>query len=119
VVQFEIYRTGNQTRPGMKLSGMERRPNFQRITISQAKAEVAKAREVREAIMPKRALMIVRVTFPLTAICGSCEKRFMSRSEDWDSARNEIEAAFDAHKCKKQDASQAAAPIVREATEDR
>ena len=41
----------------------------------------------------------------------------MSRNEDLDEALKEIHAAFDVHKCEREDASQAAARIVREATE--
>jgi hypothetical protein len=41
----------------------------------------------------------------------------MSRNEDLDEALKEIRSAFDVHKCEREDASQAAARIVREATE--
>ena len=41
----------------------------------------------------------------------------MSRNEDLDLALKEIQAAFEAHTCEREDASQAAARIVREATE--
>jgi len=67
--------------------------------------------------MPKRAFRLVRVTFPLSGICESCNKSFMSRNEDLGKALKEIHAAFDVHKCERDEASQAAARIVREATE--
>jgi hypothetical protein len=41
----------------------------------------------------------------------------MSRNEDLDEVVKEIQAAFEAHKCEREDVSQAAARIVREATE--
>ena len=41
----------------------------------------------------------------------------MSRNEDLDEALKEIQNAFDVHKCEREDASQAAARIVRRATE--
>jgi hypothetical protein len=67
--------------------------------------------------MPKRTFRLVRVRFPLSGICESCNKSFMSRNEDLDEALKEIHAAFDAHTCEREDASQAAARIVRETTE--
>jgi len=62
--------------------------------------------------MPKRTFKLVRVTFPLSGICESCNKSFMSRNEDLGKALKEIHAAFDVHKCERDDASQAAARIV-------
>jgi hypothetical protein len=67
--------------------------------------------------MPKRTFRLVRVRFPLSGICESCNRSFMSRNEDLDEALKEIRSAFDVHKCEREDASQAAARIVREATE--
>ncbi len=55
--------------------------------------------------MRKGTLKIIRCHFPLTAICESCEKRFMSRDEDLEQADQEIRAAFDLHKCEREDAS--------------
>ncbi len=55
--------------------------------------------------MVKRSLRLVRINFPLTGICESCEKSFMSRDEDMAQADKEIKAAFDAHKCEREDAS--------------
>jgi hypothetical protein len=66
---------------------------------------------------PKRTFRLVRVRFRLSGICESCNKSFMSRNEDLDEALKEIQSAFDVHKCEREDASQAAARIVREATE--
>jgi hypothetical protein len=47
----------------------------------------------------KRTLKIVRVTYPMTGICDSCEKSFMSRNEDSKRAEKEILAAFNVHIC--------------------
>jgi glutamine synthetase type III len=66
---------------------------------------------------PKRTFRRVRVRFRLSGICESCNKSFMSRNKDLDEALNEIQSAFDVHKCEHEDANQAAARIVREATE--
>jgi hypothetical protein len=57
--------------------------------------------------------------FPVTGICESCQQSFMSRNEDLEIAHKEIQIAFDVHKCEREDASQAAARIVREATEQK
>jgi hypothetical protein len=40
----------------------------------------------------------------MTAICESCEQRFMSRNEDLEQADKEIRTAFDTHKCEREDA---------------
>jgi hypothetical protein len=56
--------------------------------------------------MKKRAIKIVKNTYPVTAICESCERTFVSRSEDATLADKEIRSAFDAHKCKLPDSSQ-------------
>jgi hypothetical protein len=49
--------------------------------------------------MAKRTLKIVRVTYPMTGVCDSCEKSFMSRDEDSKRAEKEILAAFNVHVC--------------------
>jgi hypothetical protein len=54
--------------------------------------------------MLNRNLKIVRTHFPMTAICESCEQRFMSRNEDLEQADKEIRTAFDTHKCEHEDA---------------
>ena len=95
---------------------MEKRPRFQRIPIEQAKAEIAKAREAKEVNMPKRAFRTVRVRYPLTGACESCQRSFMSRNEDLEEAETEIKAAFDAHKCEKLDGTENAARIAGETT---
>lgn len=99
--------------------GIEKGQNFQRIAVAQAKASAAAAKKAKGATMPKRTFRIVRTHYPLTAICESCQQNFISRAEDGIVAEKEIRTAFDAHKCKREDASQAAARIVREATEDK
>ena len=68
--------------------------------------------------MPKRNLRMMRFNHPVTSICENCKQAFQSQNESIDLAEREIQAAFVAHKCQQEDASQAAAPIVREATED-
>jgi hypothetical protein len=65
----------------------------------------------------KRTFSPVRVRFRLSGICKTCDKSFMSRNEDLDEALGEIQSAFDVHKCERENASQSAARIVREATE--
>ena len=49
--------------------------------------------------MSKRIFKLVRARFPLSGICKSCNKSFMSRNEDLDKALKEIQAAFEAHTC--------------------
>ncbi len=66
--------------------------------------------------MPKRNLRIVKRTPIAIGICESCNMQFTSHQPIEDDAEAEMRAAFDAHKCKRQDASQNAARIVREAT---
>jgi len=71
--------------------------------------------------MPKRAVRIVKHlgSAPVEAVCTSCSRAFrvpttvLSRSKD---ATENLQQQFDRHKCR-EDASQAAAWIVREATE--
>jgi hypothetical protein len=55
--------------------------------------------------MPKRALRIVKNSHPVTAVCESCERVFVSRAEDATMADNEIRNLFDAHACEPIDAS--------------
>ena len=64
-----------------------------------------------------RALKIMKNSHPVTAICESCERTFLSRSEDATLADKEIREAFDAHKCKAQDVAQVATRIAKEATD--
>jgi hypothetical protein len=60
--------------------------------------------------MPKRKLRIVKQTHPALGICERCNTQFKG---------NDIQAQFDAHKCKPMDSSQNALRIVRESTEGR
>src|SRR5437016_4072571 len=62
--------------------------------------------------MPKRNLRIVTQDVPLVGICEACNKQF--KSFDVDEAERVVKAQFEAHECKPEDASQAAARIVRE-----
>jgi len=57
--------------------------------------------------MPKRTLRIVKQGL---GICERCNAQFKD---------SDIQAQFDAHKCKPVDSSQNALRIVREATEDK
>ena len=59
--------------------------------------------------MQKRKLRIVK---PSLGICERCNSQFKGET-------GEIQAAFDAHKCRLTDTSQNALRIVREATEDK
>jgi hypothetical protein len=98
---------------------MEKRPNFQHIPIDQAKAEVAKAKEAKSKVS-KREMRIVKKIgpAPYMAVCTNCSHQFRVTSgkeftvED---ATETLQKQFDAHDCN-EDASQAAARIVREAT---
>jgi len=64
--------------------------------------------------MPKRNLRIVKRTPIAIGICESCNMQFESHQPIEDDAEAEMRAAFDAHKCKREDINQAAARIVRE-----
>jgi hypothetical protein len=71
----------------------------------------------------KRNLRVVKWvgTVPALGVCTFCNRQFqvpmesMKRIED---AQWNLDLQFREHKCKREDASQAAARIVREATED-
>ena len=60
--------------------------------------------------MPKRKLRIVKQTPPALGICERCSSQFKG---------DDVQAQFNAHKCKPVDTSQNALRIVREATEDK
>ena len=70
--------------------------------------------------MPKRKLRIVREVggTALLGVCEYCNMQFAATliplGED---EQNDVHEQFNAHKCKREDASQAAARIVREATD--
>jgi hypothetical protein len=53
--------------------------------------------------MLKRNLKIVRTHYPFTGTCEACEKRFMSRHEDFEQADRELRAAFDRHICEREE----------------
>jgi hypothetical protein len=71
--------------------------------------------------MPKRNLRIVRrgANIPVVGICEYCNAHFSAdptgRTVE---GQPSVQEQFDAHKCKRRDASQNAVRIVREATED-
>jgi hypothetical protein len=74
--------------------------------------------------MPKRKLRIVQETngVPVLGVCEHCNKQFPAERQvvgQLAKARASIDGQFDAHVCKREDASQAAARIVREATEQK
>jgi len=70
-------------------------------------------------LMPKRNLRVVKRMRQVTlAVCEACNAQFKSNLTEPDNADLEIKTQFDQHKCKPEDASQAAARIVREATEN-
>ena len=64
--------------------------------------------------MPTRKLRIVKKTPSMLGVCERCGSEFGSRLSGQD-AEAEIEAAFEAHKCKPLDSSQNALRVVREA----
>jgi hypothetical protein len=55
--------------------------------------------------MAQRTFRLVRVGYPLAAECEACGKNFVSRADDPAQAEKEIRAAFEAHKCKREDLS--------------
>ena len=73
--------------------------------------------------MPKRSLRVVKWlgTIPASGVCTFCDRLFtvpltaLKRVAD---AQASLRIQFTEHNCKREDASQAAARIVREATED-
>jgi hypothetical protein len=71
----------------------------------------------QKANTPKRNLRIVKLTPIAIGVCERCNAQFKSSQPLEDDAEAEMRAAFDAHKCKLEDASQAAARIVKEATD--
>jgi hypothetical protein len=74
--------------------------------------------------MPKRKLRIVKETngVPVLGVCEHCNKQFPAERHvvsQLAKARASIDQQFDAHACKREDVSQNAARIVREATENK
>ena len=69
--------------------------------------------------MQKRKLRIVKPPLPAIGVCERCNSQFKSSQTSQGDAEKEIQAAFDAHKCKPVDSSQNAIRIVREATENK
>jgi hypothetical protein len=69
--------------------------------------------------MQKRKLRIVKKSPPALGICERCNTQFKASTYNPDKATVELNAVFDAHKCKPVDTSQNALRIVREATEDK
>jgi hypothetical protein len=69
--------------------------------------------------MQKRKLRIVKPPLPAIGVCERCNSQFKSNQTSQDDAEKEIQAQFDAHKCKPVDSSQNAVRIVREATENK
>jgi len=70
--------------------------------------------------MAKRNLRIVKRVrnVPVLGICEHCKAQF-SGNPNMGNAQSAIQEQFNAHKCHSEDASQAAAPIVREAKENK
>jgi hypothetical protein len=72
--------------------------------------------------MAKRKLRIVRrvKNIPVLGVCEYCNMQFPIR-QPWAGGRSEAQAAiqqqFNAHKCKREDFSQAAVRTVRQATD--
>jgi hypothetical protein len=69
--------------------------------------------------MAKPNLRIVKRTPIAIGICEACNMQFHSKQPIEDNAETDMKIQFTEHKCKREDASQAAARIVREATEDK
>jgi hypothetical protein len=70
--------------------------------------------------MAKRNLRIVKRVrnVPVLGICEHCKAQF-SGNPNMGNAQSAIQEQFNAHKCQSQDASPAAAGIVREAKENK
>ena len=73
--------------------------------------------------MGKRALRVVKWlgSTPAIGVCEFCSKQFkvpVTELAKTSEAQANMQEQFDRHKCKREDASQAAARIVREATKD-
>jgi hypothetical protein len=73
--------------------------------------------------MPKRNLRVVKWlgSTPAIGVCEFCSHQFkvpMTALAKTAEAQASLQEQFDRHKCERQDASQAAARIVREATEE-
>jgi hypothetical protein len=74
--------------------------------------------------MPKRKLRIVQETngVPGLGVCEHCNKQFPAERRvvgQLAKARASIDQQFDAHVCKREDTSQAAARIVKEAPKEK
>jgi len=74
--------------------------------------------------VPKRAIRIVKHigATPFVAVCTYCSQQFKvspSETRTTKDATANLQAQFDAHKCKPIDSSQNALRIVREATENK
>ncbi len=73
--------------------------------------------------MPKRNLRVVKWvrTIPAIGVCTFCDRQFkipMTAMKKVSDAQESLRVQFTEHKCKPEDASQAAARIVKEATDD-
>jgi hypothetical protein len=53
------------------------------------------------------------MSYPLSGICDSCQKSFMSRNEDAREAETEVKSAFDKHMCEPETFIDSAARIVK------
>jgi hypothetical protein len=68
--------------------------------------------------MAKRKVRMVRRQVPgAVGVCEVCNMQFTSAADQYDQAEWDIGMQFSDHKCKREDVNQAAARIVREATE--
>ena len=66
--------------------------------------------------MAKRKLRIVRET-PQLGVCEYCNMQFSTVTALGARIKTSIQEQFNAHKCEREDVNQAAARIVKEATE--
>jgi hypothetical protein len=53
--------------------------------------------------MPDRSFRLIRMSHPLTGICESCQKAFLSRTEDATQAERELRISFHEHSCETRD----------------
>jgi hypothetical protein len=74
-------------------------------------------------LMPKRNLRVIKWvgTVPAIGVCTLCNRQFkvpMTAMKRVSDAQGSLRVQFTEHKCKREDASQTAARIVKEATDD-
>ena len=91
-------------------------PTPERMAAMRERAKEVKAESRAAKTHASRKLRIV-LDHPLLGICEYCNMQFHSSLLPVEAAKDDIQERFNVHKCKHEDVNQAAARIVREATE--